>query len=205
MKKAVTAAVVAMTIAVTGCSTPEGGDQRSVVPERPGEAGQVPGEAGAVNPMAREIGQTVTLRDDEGRPMQVTLTGIAYRDAFAKDKTLPLTGKYALVVAFTMYSKTGGYLGSQMDNQIKWARGPEMAEARDYNDAPWEGCIDAFTPYDTLKPNEEYKAIADFNVPAKGGTLLIDDHYGSIAVWKLPTADAGAGTEPATKFTSENC
>ncbi|MFF3863239.1 hypothetical protein [Streptomyces sp. NPDC002209] len=205
MKKAATAAVLAMTMAVTGCSTAGAEGQKSVNSEPPAETGQVPGEAGAVNSTAREIGQTVTLRDDQGRPMQVTLTGIAYRDAFAKDKTLPLTGKYALVVAFTKKSKTGGYLGSQMDNQIKWARGPEMAEAMDYNDAPWEGCIDAFTPYDTVKPDEEYKAIADFNVPAKGGTLLIEDHYGSIAVWKLPTADAGTGTEPATKFTTQNC
>ncbi|MFE9469387.1 hypothetical protein ACFYNW_38430 [Streptomyces virginiae] len=75
----------------------------------------------------------------------------------------------------------------------------------DYHDAPWEGCIDPFTPYVSVKANEAYKAIADFNVPAKGGTLLIEDHYGSIAVWKLPVADAGTGTEPATKYTTENC
>ncbi|MFE9469352.1 hypothetical protein ACFYNW_38230 [Streptomyces virginiae] len=201
MKKALVVVMLSVSIAVAGCAEGGGGlDSRP-----PGTVDQVPGEGGATDPALRQIGQTITLKDDEGRPMQVTLTGIAYRDAFAKDKTLPLNGKYALAVAFTMKSATGGNLGQQRDNHIKWAQGPEMTEALDYTDAPWHGCIDAFTPYATVKANEEYKAIADLNVPVKGGTLLIEDHYGSIARWALPGADAGTGTEPATKFTTQNC
>ncbi|MEW5655294.1 hypothetical protein ABGT92_08155 [Streptomyces cinereoruber] len=203
MKQAVRAVVLATVFTVTGCGG--AGGQETVDTKPPLAAGQVPGEAGATDPMLREIGQTVTLRDDEGRPMKVTVTGVAYRDAFAKDKTLPLKGKYALAVAFTMKSATGGNLGQQMDNQIKWARGPEMAEARDYYDAPWQGCIDAFAPYATIEPNQEYKAIVGLNVPVKGGTLLIDDQYGGIARWRLPEMDAGTGTEPATRFTTQSC
>ncbi|KOU29045.1 hypothetical protein ADK53_33080 [Streptomyces sp. WM6373] len=166
---------------------------------------QVPGEGGATDPALRQIGQTVTLKDDAGRPMQVTLTGITYRDAFAKDKTLPLNGKYALAVAFTMKSATGGNLGQRRDSHMKWARGPEMTEAGNYTDAPWDGCIDAFTPYATVEADEEYKAITDLNVPVKGGKLLIKDHYGNTARRALPEADTGTGTEPATKFTTQHC
>ncbi|MBK3593339.1 hypothetical protein [Streptomyces sp. MBT51] len=201
MKKALAVVTLAVSLAVAGC-TEAGGDLDSRPPQA---VSQVPGEAGATDPALRQIGQTVTLKDDEGRPMQVTLTGIAYRDAFAKDKTLPLTGKYALAAAFTMKSATGGTLGEQMDNHIKWARGQEMTEAWDYTDAPWQGCIDAFTPYATVKANDEYKAITDLNVPVKGGKLLIEDDYGNIARWALPEADTGTGTEPATKFTTQNC
>ncbi|MCY0940268.1 MULTISPECIES: hypothetical protein [Streptomyces] len=201
MKKAPAVVMLAVSVAVAGCAE-AGGDLDSRLP---GAVSQVPGEGGATDPALRLIGQTVTLKDDEGRPMQVTLTGIAYRDAFAKDKTLPLNGKYALAVAFTMKSVTGGTLGQQRDNHIKWARGPEMTEAWDYTDAPWHGCTDAFTPYATVKANEEYKAIADLNVPVKGGKLLIEDHYGNIARWALPEADTGTGTEPATNFTTQNC
>ncbi|WP_374985881.1 hypothetical protein [Streptomyces fradiae] len=203
MKKAAAVAMLAATLSITGCSG--AGGQEPVDSESPWTTGQVPGEQGATDPMLREIGQTITLRDDEGHPMQVMVTGIAYRDAFAKNKTLPLTGKYALAVAFTMKSATGGNLGQQTDNHIKWARGPEMVEAWNYVDAPWQGCIDAFTPYATIKANQAYEAITDLNVPVKGGTLLIEDHYGSIARWKLPEADAGTGTEPATRFATQNC
>ncbi|MFE9469321.1 hypothetical protein ACFYNW_38035 [Streptomyces virginiae] len=193
--------LLAVSVAVAGCAE-AGGELDSRPPEA---VSQVPGEGGATDPALRQIGQTVTLKDDAGRPMQVTLTGIAYRDAFAKDKTLPLNGKYALAVAFTMKSATGGNLGQQTDSHIKWARGPEMTEAGNYTDAPWEGCIDAFTPYATVEADEEYKAITDLNVPVKGGKLLIKDHYGNTARWALPEADTGTGTEPATKFTTQNC
>ncbi|MFD6080427.1 hypothetical protein ACFWG5_33150 [Streptomyces hydrogenans] len=200
-------AAKAMALVALAFATACGGNEERMTPDsKPSlAAGQLPGEAGAVDPMLREIGQTVTLRGDEGQPMKVTLTGIAYRDAFAKDKTLPLTGKYALAVAFTMMSETGGNLGHQTDNHIKWARGPEMAEAWDYYDAPWQGCIDAFTPYATIEPKQEYKAIVDLNVPATGGILLIEDSYGSMARWRLPEADTGTGTEPATRFTTQDC
>ncbi|MFF7127181.1 hypothetical protein [Streptomyces sp. NPDC008240] len=201
LKKAPAVVILAVSVAVAGCTKAGGG-----LGSRPqGEVSQVPEEDGATDPALRQMGQTVTLKDDEGRPIQVTLTGVAYRDAFAKDKTLPLNGKYVLAFAFTMKSATGGTLGQQTDNHIKWARGPEMAEARNYTDAPWQGCMDAFTPYATVKANEEYKAITDLNVPVKGGKLLIEDDYGNIARWALPEADAGTGTEPATKFTTQNC
>ncbi|MFG2774682.1 hypothetical protein [Streptomyces sp. NPDC048350] len=203
MKQAARALALAVIVTATGCGGASG--QETIDSKSPLAASQVPGEGGATDPMLREIGQTVTLRDDEGRPMKVTVTGIAYRDAFAKDKTLPLTGKYALAVAFTMKSATGGNLGQQRDNHIKWARGPEMVEAWDYYDTPWQGCIDAFTPYATINANQEYKAITSLNVPVKGGALLIEDRYGSIARWRLPEADAGTGTEPATRFTTMNC
>ncbi|MDA5280037.1 hypothetical protein [Streptomyces sp. Isolate_45] len=199
------AALMVIIFAVSGCGS-NGEANRGVDGfKEPWDPGQVPGEAGATDPMLRELGQTVTLRDDGGHPLQVTPTGVAYRDAFAKDKTLPLEGKYALVVAFTMRSETGGRLLGRMDNHLKWSRGPEMVEAWDYEDAPWRGCIDEYTPFVKIKAGEEYKAIVDFNVPAQGGILLIEDKYGSLARWKLPTTDTGTGTEPATKYTTENC
>ncbi|MFE6070079.1 hypothetical protein [Streptomyces sp. NPDC056525] len=203
MKQAAKVMALAAVAAVTGCSGVAGHETVDTKP--PLTASQLPGEGGATDPTLREIGQTVTLRDDEGRPLKVTVTGIAYRDAFAKDQTLPLAGQYALAVALTMKSATGGTLDQQMGNHIKWALGPEMAEARDYTDAPWQGCIDAFNPYARVKPNLEHKAITDLNVPVKGGNLLIEDRYGSIARWRLPEADAGTGTEPATKFTTQDC
>ncbi|MFE3830653.1 hypothetical protein [Streptomyces sp. NPDC059092] len=137
--------------------------------------------------------------------MQFTLTGIAYRNAFAKDKTLALSGKYALAIAFTMKSKTGGMPGAQTDNGIKWEHGPDTAEGWDCTDAPWWGCIDAHTPYAEIESNREYKAITDMNVPTKGGALINEDAYGGIARWQLPEADSGSGAEPATRFTTANC
>ncbi|MFJ2627633.1 hypothetical protein ACIO6T_30600 [Streptomyces sp. NPDC087532] len=203
MKKATTAAVFAVIFSVAGCT---GNDTRGNADSKPvSTQSQAPQGTDDGDPTTRSIGQTVTLSDTDGHPMQVTLTGIAYRDAFTKDKTLALTGKYALAIAFTMKSKTGGMLGEQTDNGIKWAHGADTAEGWDYTDAPWQDCIDAYTPYAEIEPNRVYRAITDMNVPTKGGTLIIEDAYGGVARWQLPEADAGSGTEPATRYTTENC
>lgn len=203
MRKATIAAVFAVILSVAGCADNDASGNADAKPAWP--QSQAPQGTDDGDPTTRSIGQTVTLDDTEGRPMQVTLTGIAYRDAFAKDETLALTGQYALAIAFTMKSKTGGMLGEQTDNHIKWAHGADTAEGRDYTDAPWQGCIDAYTPYAEIEPNREYKAITDMNVPTKGGTLIIEDAYGGVARWQLPETDAGSGTEPATRYTTENC
>ncbi|WP_327337341.1 hypothetical protein OG384_14620 [Streptomyces sp. NBC_01324] len=203
MKKATTAAVFVAILSVAGCTDNDARGNAGSEPARTESQASQGVDDG--DPTTRSIGQTVTLRDTEGHPMQVTLTGIAYRDAFAKDKTLALPGKYALAIAFTMKSKAGGMLGEQTDNGIKWEQGADTAEGWDYTDAPWKGCIDAHTPYAEIEANREYKAITDMNVPTKGGTLIIEDDYGSVARWQLPEADSGSGTEPATRYTTEDC
>jgi hypothetical protein len=201
MKKAATMTALAAVFAVAGCAN----SVETADPKSKASAAELAPGADDKDSTTRSIGETVTLTDQDGHPMQVTVTGIAYRDAYAKDKTLALKGKYALAIAFTMKSKSGGTLGSQMDNVIKWEGASAMAEGRDYADAPWQGCVDAYTPYGTVEPNQEYKAITDINVPAKGGTLIFDDSYGGEARWELPTEDAGTGTQPATKFITQTC
>lgn len=201
MKKSITAAVLATLFAVQGCADNDvnGG---SKPPASQNRATQAVGDG---DPTTRPIGETVTLTDTAGHPIQVTVTGITYRDAFAKDKTLAVEGKYALAIAFTIQSKSGGRLGEQSDNWIKWAGTSGTAEEWDYTNAPWQGCIDAYTPHAEVEPHQEYKAITDINVPAKGGTLIIEDHYEGVARWELPKTDAGTGTAPATQFTTEDC
>lgn len=104
-----------------------------------------------------------------------------------------------------MKSKTGGTLGVATDNHIKWENGPDTAEAWNYVDAPWQGCIDTYTPYATIEPNTGYKAITELNVPTQGGTLIIKGNYRDVGRWQLPATDTGVGTEPATKYATENC
>ncbi|GAA3361870.1 hypothetical protein GCM10017744_050310 [Streptomyces antimycoticus] len=137
--------------------------------------------------------------------MQITLTGVAYRDAFAKDKTVGAQGKYAVALAFTMRSKSGGSLGEQTDNMIKWQGDTAQAEEWDYANAPWQGCIDDYSVFADLDSGKPYKAITDVNAPTKGGTLTIEDQWGGVARWSLPKVDTGTGTEPATKFTTKDC
>ncbi|ATZ21978.1 hypothetical protein SLAV_39150 [Streptomyces lavendulae subsp. lavendulae] len=138
--------------------------------------------------------------------MRVTLTGVAYRDALAKDKTLPLTGKYALAVALTLESENGGtFKGYGKDNLIKWSYGPEMNKASRYYDAPWDGCIDSYTPWGKVAAGQPYLAISSMNISRRGGNLLMEDSYGSIARWDLPQEDTGTGTEPATKYATTDC
>ncbi|WP_413753077.1 hypothetical protein NRF20_20925 [Streptomyces sp. R-74717] len=201
MKKAATTTALAAIFAAAGCAN----SAETTDPKPRTSAAELGPGADGRDSTTRSIGETVTLTDQDGHPMQVTGTGIAYRDAYAKDKTLPLKGKYALAIAFTMKSKTGGMLGSQMDNVIKWEGASATAEGRGHADAPWQGCVDTYTPYGTVEPNQEYKAITDVNVPAKGGTLIFDDAYGGEARWELPTEDTGTGTEPATKFATRAC
>ncbi|MEU2114015.1 hypothetical protein [Streptomyces sp. NPDC019507] len=147
----------------------------------------------------------MTLRDDAGKPMQVTLTGVAYRNAFAKDKTLPLTGQWAMAVSFTMKSEAGGRLGALTDNMIKWENAGDTAEAWDYAGAPWQGCIDDYSPFAEIEPDQEHRAITDLNVVSRGGSLIVEDQYGGVARWELPAEDAGTGTEPATRYTTTDC
>jgi hypothetical protein len=92
MKKAPIAALLAALFTLAGCSN-GGGGADSAPKAAPGQNVQ-PTDDG--DPPTRSIGETVTLADDEGNPMQVTPTGIAYRDALAKDKTLAVNGRYAL-------------------------------------------------------------------------------------------------------------
>ncbi|MGW0703888.1 hypothetical protein ACWD0A_32205 [Streptomyces sp. NPDC002867] len=203
-KKTTVAVVLAIAVAVSACGAE---------PEQPvGKGAPKPTDTRSVEPpadddgdSARTIGDTVTLRDDTGRPMQVTLTGVAYRDAFAKDKTLSLPGKYALAASFTMTSKTGGRLGDVTGNFIRWEKNGDSAETAGYSDAPWQGCIDGYTPYAETEPNQEYKAITDFNVSSQGGLIIIEDQYGGVALWEIPAKDAGTGTEPATRYTTVDC
>ncbi|MFI8169920.1 hypothetical protein ACIGAN_26705 [Streptomyces sp. NPDC085931] len=151
------------------------------------------------------MGDTATLSDTDGEPLQVTLTGVAYRDALAKDKTASVHGKYAVALAFTMKSASGGTLGEQTGNMIKWQGDGAQVEEWDYTNAPWQGCIDDYFIYADLEPGKAYKAITDINPPSKGGTVIITDEWGGVARWNLPEADTGKGTEPATKFTTRDC
>ncbi|MCX5526829.1 hypothetical protein OG342_28880 [Streptomyces bobili] len=116
-----------------------------------------------------------------------------------------MQGKYAVALAFTMKSASGGAIGEQTNNMIKWEGDGAQVEEWDYTDAPWQGCIDAYSIYADLEPGKEYKAITDINPPSKGGTLIITDEWGGVARWNLPPVDTGVGTEPATKFTTRDC
>ncbi|MET8299247.1 hypothetical protein ABZ729_32785 [Streptomyces sp. NPDC006678] len=204
-RKTVAAALLAAVLVTSACGT-----ENETIVDRGASGGtktrsQEPPADDEAGPAVRTIGDTVTLRDDGGKPMQVTLTGVAYRNAFAKDKTLPLTGQYAMAVSFTMKSRAGGRLGGLTDNMIKWENAGDTAEAWDYADAPWQGCIDDYSPFAEIEPGQEHRAITELNVFSRGGFLIVEDQYGGVARWELPAKDAGTGTEPATKYTTTDC
>lgn len=195
----VAASLIAALLATSACSA--SGSNTKQAPHASSQTALTHGG----DPTGRTVGDTVTLRDTNGKPLQITLTGVAYRDALAKDKTAGVQGKYAVALAFRMKSTSGGALGQQTDNMIKWQGDGAQAEEWDYTNAPWQGCIDNYFIFADVRPGKPYAAITDINTPSKGGTLVITDEFGGVARWNLPTVDTGTGTEPATRFATKDC
>lgn len=194
------AGLIAALLAASACSASES-NTKQAPHASPSQTALVRGG----DPAGRTVGDTVTLSDTNGKPLQVTLTGVAYRDALAKDKTVSVPGKYAIALAFRMKSTSGGALGQQTDNMIKWQGAGAQAEEWDYTNAPWQGCIDNYFIFADVRPGKPYEAITDINTPSKGGTLVIADEFGGVARWNLPAVDTGTGTEPATRFATKDC
>ncbi|MFE5484117.1 hypothetical protein [Streptomyces sp. NPDC056527] len=196
----VVALLAAVLVGTASCSTNEG---PSPLPQ--GNEGNGNENADDGDPLTRKVGETITISDMDGNPMRVTLTGVAYRNALAKDKSLPLMSYHAMAVALTLTSKTGGRLDGVTYAAIRWEGASGTVEERDYREAPWQNCTKDLSPFVEVEPGQTRKTITALNPLEKGGILIIEDSRGREARWELPDTDTGAGTEPATRYATADC